>query len=43
LDVPAILMSGDHGAVDRWRREQAIERTRRRRPDLLGGESPEPT
>jgi tRNA (guanine37-N1)-methyltransferase len=43
LDVPAILTSGDHGAVERWRREQAIERTRRRRPDLLGGESPEPT
>jgi tRNA (guanine37-N1)-methyltransferase len=34
LDVPAILTSGDHGAVDRWRREQALERTRRRRPDL---------
>ena len=30
-----ILRSGDHGAVDRWRREQALERTRRRRPDLL--------
>jgi len=35
LDVPAILTSGDHGAVARWRREQAIERTRRQRPDLL--------
>jgi tRNA (guanine37-N1)-methyltransferase len=34
LDVPAILTSGDHGAVERWRREQALERTRRRRPDL---------
>jgi tRNA (guanine37-N1)-methyltransferase len=34
MDVPAILTSGDHGAVDRWRREQAIERTRTRRPDL---------
>ena len=34
LDVPAILTSGDHGAVERWRREQAIERTRARRPDL---------
>ena len=33
-DVPAILTSGDHGAVARWRSEQAIERTRRR-PDLL--------
>jgi tRNA (guanine37-N1)-methyltransferase len=36
MDVPAILTSGDHGAVDRWRAEQALERTRRRRPDLLG-------
>lgn len=35
MDVPAILASGDHGAVERWRREQAIERTRQRRPDLL--------
>jgi tRNA (guanine37-N1)-methyltransferase len=34
MDVPAILTSGDHGAVERWRREQALERTRRRRPDL---------
>ncbi len=35
--VPEILLSGDHGAVDRWRNEQALERTRRRRPDLLEG------
>jgi tRNA (guanine37-N1)-methyltransferase len=35
LDVPPILMSGDHGAVADWRREQALERTRARRPDLL--------
>jgi tRNA (guanine37-N1)-methyltransferase len=40
-DVPAVLTSGDHAAVDRWRREQAIERTRRRRPDLLG-DGPDP-
>ena len=33
-DVPEILRSGDHGAVARWRREQAREITRRRRPDL---------
>jgi tRNA (guanine37-N1)-methyltransferase len=33
--VPPVLTSGDHGAVDRWRREQAEELTRRRRPDLL--------
>lgn len=36
LDVPAILTSGDHGAVARWRDEQARARTRDRRPDLLG-------
>jgi len=35
LDVPAILTSGDHAAVDRWRRDMARERTRTRRPDLL--------
>jgi tRNA (guanine37-N1)-methyltransferase len=29
------LLSGDHGRVDRWRREQALLRTRQRRPDLL--------
>jgi len=34
LDVPAVLTSGDHAAVDRWRREQAVIRTRERRPDL---------
>ena len=33
-DSTAILTSGDHAAVARWRREQAIERTRARRPDL---------
>ena len=36
MDVPAVLVSGDHGAVARWRQEQALERTRLRRPDLLG-------
>ena len=34
-DVPAVLLSGDHGAVARWRREQSLERTARLRPDLL--------
>ena len=32
--VPEILLSGNHGAVDAWRRAAAIERTRERRPDL---------
>ena len=36
LDVPDVLVSGDHAAVDRWRREEALQRTRRHRPDLLG-------
>jgi tRNA (guanine37-N1)-methyltransferase len=35
MDVPTILTSGDHGAVARWREEQARARTRERRPDLL--------
>jgi tRNA (guanine37-N1)-methyltransferase len=33
--VPEVLTSGDHGAVDRWRHEQALALTRARRPDLL--------
>lgn len=35
--APPILLSGDHAAIERWRREQQLERTRERRPDLLGG------
>jgi tRNA (guanine37-N1)-methyltransferase len=35
LAVPAVLRSGDHAAIARWRAEQAREITRRRRPDLL--------
>jgi tRNA (guanine37-N1)-methyltransferase len=35
LDVPAVLTSGDHGAVARWRDAQARARTRDRRPDML--------
>jgi len=34
LDVPPVLLSGDHGAIAAWRRAQALERTRRMRPDL---------
>ena len=37
MAVPEILTSGHHGAVAAWRHEQALERTRRRRPDLLAG------
>jgi tRNA (guanine37-N1)-methyltransferase len=35
LAVPDVLRSGNHAAVARWRRDQALERTYRRRPDLL--------
>lgn len=44
LTVPEVLRSGDHGAVARWRRLEALRRTAERRPDLLearGGLSPE--
>ena len=35
LEVPPVLLSGDHAAVDAWRREAAQSRTRQMRPDLL--------
>ncbi len=35
LGVPEVLLSGHHGDVDRWRREQALRRTLRERPDLF--------
>jgi len=35
LDVPEVLRSGDHGRIARWRRDRSLERTARRRPDLL--------
>ncbi len=34
-EVPEVLLSGDHGAIARWRREQSLKRTARLRPDLL--------
>lgn len=36
-EVPAVLLSGDHAAVARWRREQSLVRTAALRPDLLEG------
>ncbi len=35
MKVPEVLLSGNHGAVEEWRQEQAVERTAQRRPDLL--------
>ena len=36
LDVPDVLLSGDHAKQAAWRRQQSLDRTRERRPDLLG-------
>jgi len=41
LPVPPVLRSGDHGAIARWRRDQALRRTAQRRPDLLAALPPE--
>ena len=38
IEVPDVLRSGDHARIDAWRREQALEATRRKRPDLLAGD-----
>ena len=35
MEVPEVLLSGDHGKIAAWRREQSLERTLERRPDLL--------
>ena len=35
LEVPEVLQNGNHAAIEQWRREQAAQRTRERRPDLL--------
>lgn len=35
LEVPPVLLSGDHAKIDSWRHEQSLQRTRDRRPDLL--------
>ena len=39
MSVPEVLVSGNHGDVDRWRRDAAIEKTRRNRPDLTNDRS----
>ena len=42
MEVPDVLLAGDHGRIEAWRRERAMELTRERRPDLLeeAGEPP---
>jgi len=41
MEVPEVLLSGDHGRIAAWRRAKAIERTAKRRPDLLERGGPE--
>ena len=38
IPVPAVLMSGHHAEIEKWRRQSSRERTRRWRPDLIGDE-----
>jgi tRNA (guanine37-N1)-methyltransferase len=40
MRVPEVLLSGNHAEIERWRRQAALEKTRRNRPDLLEGGSP---
>jgi tRNA (guanine37-N1)-methyltransferase len=42
LKVPAVLFSGDHRKIERWRRTKALEKTVRQRPDLAGPEALSP-
>ena len=35
MSVPDVLLSGNHAKIDAWKKEQAIERTKKNRPDLL--------
>ncbi|MGV8937686.1 MAG: tRNA (guanosine(37)-N1)-methyltransferase TrmD [Allorhizobium sp.] len=39
-DIPAVLTSGNHGAIDKWRNDQARRLTLERRPELLGTKKP---
>jgi len=39
-EVPEVLLSGDHGKIERWRRDQGLLRTAQRRPDLLAALDP---
>ncbi|MCB9853771.1 MAG: tRNA (guanosine(37)-N1)-methyltransferase TrmD [Phycisphaerales bacterium] len=41
MAVPDVLMSGDHGRIREWRKQQALERTKDRRPDLMTGCEPD--
>jgi len=38
MKVPDVLLNGNHAEIEKWRLEQALDKTRRNRPDLLKGE-----
>lgn len=42
LEVPEVLLSGDHARIEQWRQAEAIRRTQERRPDLIGPEETRP-
>ena len=42
MDVPQVLLSGDHHRIEEWRRRSALERTLLKRPDLLAGRELDP-
>ena len=41
MKVPEVLLSGDHGKIETWRKAEALEKTKQRRPDLLEGRAQE--
>ena len=38
MGVPEVLLNGNHAEIEKWRREKALEKTKKNRPDLLTGE-----
>lgn len=42
LEIPAVLMSGHHGEIEKWRAAEALKLTRKRRPDLLAQSKDQP-
>ena len=41
MKVPEVLLNGNHAEIEKWRRQMALEKTRKNRPDLLKGENGE--
>jgi tRNA (guanine37-N1)-methyltransferase len=41
MKVPEVLLNGNHAEIEKWRRQMALEKTEKFRPDLLHGENGE--